>query len=107
MKVSAFTFLRNAVLNGFPFEESIKSVLPICDEYIAVIGQGQDETDRVRAIEDPKIQWRRSGTRKADYLHGQQKMTGMFQCTGDWVYLRDRSSTRMIFLHQEYGAVSR
>jgi len=56
MKVSAFTFLRNAVLNGFPFEESIKSVLPICDEYIAVIGEGQDETlDRVRAIGDRKI----------------------------------------------------
>jgi len=65
MKVSAFTFLRNAVLNGFPFEESIKSVLPICDEYIAVIGEGQDETlDRVRAIGTLRSgSWRRSGTR--------------------------------------------
>jgi len=63
MKVSAFTFLRNAVLNGFPFEESIKSVLPICDEYIAVIGEGQDETlDRVRAIGTGRSRsWRRSG----------------------------------------------
>ena len=93
MRVSAFTFLRNAVLNGFPFEESIKSVLPICDEYIAVIGRGQDETlDRVRAIGDPKIRvvetiWNEK-MKDRGFIYGQQKMTGMFQCTGDWaIYL--------------------
>ena len=38
MKVSGFTFLRNAVANGFPFEESITSILPIVDEFICVVG---------------------------------------------------------------------
>ena len=56
MKVSGFTFLRNAVINGYPFEESIRSILPIVDEFICVIGKGEDETrDRVLAIADAKI----------------------------------------------------
>ena len=51
MKVSGFTFLRNAVLNGYPFEESIRSILPIVDEFICVIGQGDDNTlDRVEGL---------------------------------------------------------
>ena len=55
MKVSGFTFLRNAVINGYPFEESIRSLLPIVDEYIIAIGHGQDDTlARVNAINDPK-----------------------------------------------------
>ena len=56
MKVSGFTFLRNAVINGYPFEESIRSLLPIVDEYVIAVGKGQDETfSRVQAINDPKI----------------------------------------------------
>ena len=34
MKVSGFTFLRNGVMLGYPFEASIKSILPIVDEFI-------------------------------------------------------------------------
>ena len=44
MKVSGFTFLRNAAANGFPFEESITSILPIVDEFICVVGDGDDDT---------------------------------------------------------------
>ena len=56
MKVSGFTFLRNAVINGYPFEESIRSILPIVDEFICVIGESQDETRaRVAAIGCKKI----------------------------------------------------
>ena len=34
MKVSGFTFLRNPHKLGYPFIESIRSVLPIVDEFI-------------------------------------------------------------------------
>ena len=56
MVVSGFTFLRDAVSNGYPFEESIKSLLPIVDEYIVAVGTSGDDTlQRIRAIGDPKI----------------------------------------------------
>ena len=91
MKVSGFTFLRNAVINGYPFEESIQSILPIVDEFICVVGEGQDETrDRVIAINDPKIrvidsQWNES-MHDRGFVYGQQKMVAQYNCTGDWAF---------------------
>lgn len=91
MKVSGFTFLRNALINGYPFEESIRSLLPIVDEYIIAVGMSDDETlDRVRAIDDPRIkvirtQWNES-MRDRGYVYGQQKMIAQFNCSGDWAF---------------------
>ena len=44
MKVSGFTFIRNAVSLGFPALESIRSVLPICDEFVVNVGHSDDGT---------------------------------------------------------------
>ena len=91
MKVSGFTFLRNAVINGYPFEESIRSILPIVDEFICVIGKGEDDTrERVMAIADPKIrivdsQWNEN-MQDRGFVYGQQKMIAQFNCTGDWAF---------------------
>jgi len=38
MKISAFTFIRNGTIFGFPFVESIRSVLPIVDEFVVNVG---------------------------------------------------------------------
>jgi len=38
MKISGFTFLRNGSILGYPFKESILSVLPIVDEFIVALG---------------------------------------------------------------------
>ena len=32
MRVSGFTFIRNGTMLGYPFVESIRSALPLCDE---------------------------------------------------------------------------
>ena len=91
MKVSGFTFLRNAVTNGYPFEESIRSILPIVDEFICVIGESQDQTRaRVVAIGDPKIrvidsQWNES-MQDRGFVYGQQKMMAQYNCSGDWAF---------------------
>ncbi len=91
MIVSGFTFLRNAVINGYPFEESIRSILPIVDEFICVVGEGQDETrERVVAIHDPKIRiidsrWNES-MRDRGFVYGQQKMMAQYNCSGDWAF---------------------
>lgn len=91
MKVSGFTFLRNAVINGYPFEESIRSILPIVDEFICVVGKSRDGTrERVLAIDDPKIklidsQWNEKMCCRG-FVYGQQKMIAQFNCSGDWAF---------------------
>lgn len=56
MKVSAFTYVRNGFEFGYPFIESIKSILPIVDEYIIVIGDSNDGTrEAVEAFQNKKI----------------------------------------------------
>ena len=55
MKVCGFSFLRNAVKYDFPFEESLRSLLPLCDEVIVAVGKSDDETlERIKSI-DTKI----------------------------------------------------
>jgi len=56
MKVAGFTFIRNAVKNDYPIIEAITSILPVCDEFIVVLGNGDDETGQlIKDINSPKI----------------------------------------------------
>jgi len=50
MKVSGFTFIRNAVKNDYPVVQAITSILPLCDEFIVVVGNSEDGTRKL--IED-------------------------------------------------------
>ncbi len=91
MKISGFTFLRNGVELGFPFEESICSLLPLVDEYVIAVGRSDDDTlERVRAIDDPKIAviettWNENSS-DAGFVYAQQKMIAQYACTGDWAF---------------------
>lgn len=56
MKISGFTIIKNAVLNDYPVIEAITSILPIVDEMIVLIGDSNDETEKlIRTIESHKI----------------------------------------------------
>ena len=56
MSISGFTIVRNAIELDFPVVESIRSILPICDEVVVNVGRSTDQTlDLVRSIADPKI----------------------------------------------------
>ncbi len=56
MKISAFTFLRNRLTYGYPFIESIKSLLPIVNEYIVVLGDSNDGSkEAILELNNPKI----------------------------------------------------
>jgi len=56
MKVSGFTFIRNAVKFDYPVLESIRSVLPLCDEFIVMAGNSEDSTDDLlREIKSEKL----------------------------------------------------
>lgn len=56
MKVSGFTFIRNAILYDYPIVEAINSILPICDEFVVAVGQSEDQTiELIQSINSPKI----------------------------------------------------
>lgn len=56
MKISGFTFVRNAVKYDYPIVESIQSLLPLVDEYIVCAGNSEDDTLRLlENINSPKI----------------------------------------------------
>lgn len=56
MKIAGFTIIKNAVTNDFPIVEAIRSLLPVVDEMIVLIGDSSDETTAlIEAIGDAKI----------------------------------------------------
>ncbi|HON18519.1 MAG TPA: hypothetical protein PK990_05040 [Salinivirgaceae bacterium] len=56
MKVSGFTFIRNAIKYDYPIVEAIRSILPICDDFIVAVGKSDDQTlDLIRQIDPSKI----------------------------------------------------
>lgn len=57
MKISGFTIIKNAVLNDYPIVEAVKSILPVVDEMIILIGDCTDGTiELMESINDSKIQ---------------------------------------------------
>src|SRR5438874_944534 len=44
MKVSGFTFIRNAIKYDFPIVEAITSILTVCDEFVVAVGNSEDDT---------------------------------------------------------------
>ena len=91
MKVSAFTFIKNGQVLGYPFLQSILSILPIVDEFVINVGESEDETlEMIQSIKDKKIRIIQSKwndeMHDRGYVYGQQKMIAQFNCTGDWAF---------------------
>jgi len=56
MKVTGFTFIRNAVKYDYPVAEAIRSILPVCDDFVVAVGNSDDNTEEVvRNIDKNKI----------------------------------------------------
>jgi hypothetical protein len=56
MKISGFTFVRNAIKNDYPVVESISSILPVVDEMIVLVGNSEDDTEAlIRSIPSDKL----------------------------------------------------
>src|SRR3990172_9831815 len=91
MKVSGFTFCRNAIKYDFPVVESIRSILPIVDEFIVTVGKSEDDTkELIQSISDPKISviesvWDES-LKKDGMILSQQTNISLRECTGDWAF---------------------
>ena len=91
MKVSGFTFVRNVVKYDYPVVESIRSILPVVDEFIVNVGRCDDGTlELIRSIGDPKIRivesvWDET-LRKDGLIYAQQTNIALSHCTGDWAF---------------------
>jgi len=93
MKISGFSFVRNGVKLYYPVVESIKSILPICDEFVVAIGQGDpDDTTRqmISEIGDPKVKiidtvWEEKYFKKG-IINSIQTDIAKENCSGDWLF---------------------
>lgn len=94
MRISGFTIVRNAVRLGYPFKESIRSLIPLCDEIVIGIGDSDDETPRLREeldLEFPgRLRWLKSNWSTVGQSGGMQlrdrSNEALAACTGDWCF---------------------
>lgn len=91
MKISGFTFVRNAIDLYYPVVESITSALPICDEFVVAAGDSTDgTTELLRTIKDPKLKIIETVWDRSQFVHGatnaQQTNIALDACTGDWAF---------------------
>jgi hypothetical protein len=56
LKVTGFTFIRNAIKLDYPIVEAINSILPICDDFVVAVGNSEDDTLKlIQSIDPSKI----------------------------------------------------
>jgi len=93
MKISGFSFVRNGDKLYYPIAESIKSILPIVDEFIIAVGEG-DKDDKTREIisnlNDKKIKiidtiWDNKYCHKGA-INSIQTDIAKKECSGDWLF---------------------
>jgi len=83
--------VRDVVRFGYPFAESIRSILPVVDEFVVNVGDSSDDTlERVRAIDSPKLVvfegvWDKSLWRGGRVMAHQTNLA-LDRCTGDWCF---------------------
>jgi len=88
VKVSGFTFARNAVKLGYPLLPAIQSILPLVDEMVVNVGVSEDGTlDLVRTLSDPRLvvfesRWDEGRLERGRVL-AEQTNLALDRCTGD------------------------
>ncbi len=91
--VSGFSFVRNAILYGYPIVESLRSLLPLCDEVVVAVGESEDDTLQcVESIGDPKLRILRTQwypTEPRWRIFAEQTQIALDACRGLWcIYLQ-------------------
>lgn len=107
MRISGFSFVRNGVIYDYPFLESLRSLLPLCDEVIVAVGRSDDDTlDRIRRLDSPAIRvietvWDDS-LRTGGVVLARQTNIALDAVRGDWaLYLQADE----VLHEQDYAAI--
>ena len=93
MTISGFSFVRNGEKLYYPVVESIKSILPIVDEFVIAVGRGDDDDrtrDKIVEIGDPRVKiidtdWEEKYFQKG-IINAIQTDVAKDQCSGDWLF---------------------
>jgi hypothetical protein len=107
MNISGAAIIRNGVKLGYPFVESIKSILPLCVEFVVGVGDSEDDTRaKIEAINDPKIKiidtkWDMS-KRSGGLILSEQTNIVLGKCTGKWIFYIQSDEAADI---REFGAI--
>ncbi len=91
MKLGGVSIIRNGVKLGYPFVESIRSILPICGEFIVGVGDSEDETrKKIEEINDPRVRiidskWD-TANRSGGTVLSQQTNIVLKMCMAEWAF---------------------
>lgn len=93
MKISGFSFVRNGSKLYYPVAQSIRSILPICDEFVMAVGRGDPDDatrEQIEGIRDPRIriidtEWPEEQLRDG-VVYAYQTDIAMGACSGDWLF---------------------
>lgn len=105
MKISGFSFVRNATKLYYPVKESIQSILPIVDEFVIALGKGdaddatlaeiqQIKSDKIRIIH---TEWELDSFSQAS-IYAQQTDVAKSACKGDWLFYLQSDEV----IHEKY-----
>lgn len=117
MKVTGFTFIRNAVKYDYPVVEAIKSVLPVCDDFVVAVGNSEDNTlELIRNIDKQKIKiiettWDDSSEAKKNgrvYALETDKAFQAVPANSDWAfYIQGDEVVHEKYLDEIYASMER
>jgi hypothetical protein len=92
MRVVGFSLVSSAVQLDFPILESLRSILPLCEELVVNVGPSPDGTlDLVRSLDDPRLRiiegrWDPSLGGRVLAVETQRALDA---CRGDWaIYIQ-------------------
>jgi hypothetical protein len=89
MRISGFSFARNAVKLDYPLREALQSILPVVDELVVAVAPGDPDDDTrglVESLDDPRVRivdavW--DDARRQD-IYADLTNVALDACTGDW-----------------------
>ncbi len=93
MKISGFTFTKNATKLYYPVKASIECLLPLVDEFIVAFAEGDEDDqteEELKSIGSDKIKIIKTTWDLEKYPNGQeyahQTDIAKEACTGDWLF---------------------
>jgi glycosyltransferase involved in cell wall biosynthesis len=89
VRISGFSFARNAVKLDYPLREALRSLLPIVDELVVAVAPGDPDDDTrglVESLDDPRVRivdatWNDD---RREAIYADLTNVALEQCSGDW-----------------------